>query len=51
VWGIGEVLASHVVMKPNECSERGLTDAMPHRSELSGLYNYYSRTQSEPAQL
>ena len=70
VWGIGEVIASHVegiavgerlygffpmashvVMKPGELSERGFTDAMPHRSELPGLYNYYARTQSEPAQL
>ena len=38
-------------MKPGECSERGFTDAMPHRSELPGLYNYYARTQLEPAQL
>ena len=70
VWGIGEVLASHVegiavgerlygffpmashvVMKPGELSERGFTDAMSHRSELPGLYNYYARTHSEPAQL
>jgi hypothetical protein len=70
VWGIGEVIASHVegiavgerlygffpmashvLMKPGEPSERGFTDAMPHRSELPGLYNYYARTQSEPAQL
>ena len=44
-------MASHVVMRPGERSERGFTDAMPHRSELPGLYNYYARTQSEPAQL
>jgi hypothetical protein len=44
-------MASHVVMRPGELSERGFTDAMPHRSELPGLYNYYARTQSEPAQL
>ena len=44
-------MASHVVMKPAELSERGFTDAMPHRSELPGLYNFYARTQSEPAQL
>ncbi|HCL93665.1 MAG TPA: DUF2855 domain-containing protein, partial [Gammaproteobacteria bacterium] len=44
-------MASHVVMKPGELSERGFADAMPHRSELPGLYNYYARTRSEPAQL
>ena len=44
-------MASHGVMKPVECSQRGFTDAMPHRGELPGLYNYYARTQSGPAQL
>jgi len=44
-------MASHVVMRPGELSERGFSDAMPHRSELPGLYNYYARTQSEPDQL
>jgi hypothetical protein len=44
-------MSSHVVMQPGELSERGFTDAMPHRSELPGLYNHYARTQSEPAQL
>ena len=44
-------MSSHVVMQPSELSERGFTDAMPHRSELPGLYSHYARTQSEPAEL
>ncbi|MEK9990694.1 MAG: DUF2855 family protein [Halieaceae bacterium] len=44
-------MSSHVVMQPGELSERGFTDAKPHRSELPGLYNHYVRTQSEPSQL
>ena len=44
-------MASHVVMQPGELSERGFTDAMPHRAELPSLYNYYARTQSEPREL
>ena len=44
-------MASHVVMRPGECSERGFTDAMPHRGALPGLYNYYARTKSESVQL
>ena len=44
-------MASHVVMLPGELSERGFTDAMPHRGELPGLYNHYARTQSEPSEL
>ena len=43
--------ASHVVMKPGEGSEKGFTDAMPHRGELPGICNYYALTQSEPVQL
>ena len=44
-------MASHVVMEPGESSEKGFADAMPHRSELPGLYNYYVRTKSESVQL
>lgn len=44
-------MASHVVMQPGELSERGFTDAMPHRSELPSLYNHYARTQSEAREL
>lgn len=44
-------MGSHVVMAPAELSERGFTDAMAHRQALPGLYNHYSRTQAEPAEL
>ena len=44
-------MASHAVVRPGERSERGFTDATPHRGELPALYNYYARTQSESVQL
>ena len=44
-------MANHLFMKAGERFERGFTDAVPHRGGLLGIYNYYARTQSEPAQL
>ena len=41
-------MASSVVLTPGQLSERGFTDAAPHRAALHSVYNHYVRTSSDP---
>lgn len=44
-------MSSHLVLTPGRVKEQHFTDVASHRAELPALYNQYSRTRSEPAEL
>lgn len=44
-------MASHVVLRPGRASDRGFTDASPHRADLPLVYNQYQRTEGDPPAL
>jgi hypothetical protein len=50
LWGYWP-MASHVVLAPSKVSPRGFHEASPHREGLAGAYNFYARTDNEPAEL
>ncbi len=44
-------MSSHLVMTPGRVRDEHFMDVAPHRKELPALYNQYSRTAAEPAQM
>lgn len=44
-------MSSHAVLTPGRLRPTGLTDVSPHRSSLPAIYNEYSRTVAEPAEM
>ena len=41
-------MASSAILQPNRLSERGFSDAAPHRARLHGAYNRYLRCNRDP---
>jgi len=50
VWGFLP-MASHVVLRPVEVTERSFSDGAQHRSALPAIYNSYQRTRDDPPAL
>lgn len=44
-------MSSHLVITPGRVKDEHFMDVAPHRNELPALYNQYSRTAAEPAQM
>jgi hypothetical protein len=44
-------MSSHLVITPGRVKDAYFMDVAPHRRDLPALYNQYSRTQAEPAEL
>lgn len=44
-------MATHLVLTPGRVRDEHFMDVAPHRLELPALYNQYSRTGAEPAEL
>jgi len=44
-------MSSHLVMTPGRVKDEHFMDVAPHRRDLPALYNQYSRTRAEPAEL
>jgi hypothetical protein len=44
-------MSSHLVIRPGRVKDEHFMDVAPHRNELPALYNQYSRTGAEPAQM
>jgi hypothetical protein len=47
LWGYWPMAAS-AILQPQRLTERGFSDAAPHRAELHGVYNNYLRTNQDP---
>jgi hypothetical protein len=41
-------MSTHLLLRPERVSERGFTDAAPHRAELPGAYNAYRLPEADP---
>ncbi len=44
-------MSSHLLITPGRVKDEHFMDVAPHRNELPALYNQYSRTNAEPAQM
>jgi hypothetical protein len=41
-------MSTHVVVQPDQLSDRGFVDDLPHRAELPSVYQRYSRVAGDP---